>query len=1475
MPQWWRPWSDEPSWQAQASATATVLADETFLTWLDGSGAEAVDLSYGQVWSRSAGMAEWFFGVGLAAGDRAMLVYAPGPEFFVAFVACLRAGVLAVPNYPPDPSNLRRGLEKLDLVTMSCGARVGLTDDVVHKLRVTTSVLHSWPDIRWHNTDGLGGDHRRASRRLTSTRTRTPVVSGHSFASSEDASRHMSEEAMSENVSSASQNSLASRVFGSIFSSAGSDVADPDISLSDGHDDDIADPKGVMISHGNIWHNLNEIFLPAQRRELDVRLGEAKSNRLHDLQDLSEGIVTVSWLPQFHDLGLVAMLLGPWCAGYHVVSFSPLSFLADPLMWLRAMSKYHAQWTAAPDFAYQLCTKRAAHADVSDIDLGSVVYLVGGAGQRCVPSILREFAAFFAIHCNLPDDGGRGIFVPNYGLAEHVAPTCGEANGIVTSRRRPDLASCGSDFQIDFRIVDSETRCVVPDGAPGELWLSSGSVAKGYWGKPELTRETFHARLEPDDGKVYLRTGDEAFLEDGHLFICGRIKDMIIIGGENYYSDDVEIAATEAMVDAVRPGCIAAFSATADDDEEFLCIVLEVRDHAASECEALASTLTKCVRKAVGTSLKDHPDVAIILRQQLDVPDELMRRLEYDESVVDVADFVEAVKSNLIKMPVLLQVAQELEVQEPGGLPVSDERAAADLRTAVLYCFALHTLAISMLRASALMPQTFFAWTRLLTLNVHAASLACHPELRQMSATTYDWRETMNASGAMSEHLAFQFRVFACQLSSAISAKIKSRRPQSQAGSDAQIATLFAKTRQEILERYQTSQSSTLNNLSGVLGEEWLNKIRSRVTKREDQQQQQQQHELSDEKSGITAKEDLVVVQRSNAGDDDESAAPLVSGGLLETKVREEQLAYVQTTLLRILASMASESDIDVQTTSVAQFGLSSQDALMVQTRLQQDLSVEVHFNLLMDPNLKIAELANEILCIAREESELPLAQLVPLPDDGIDLGSSRTMLPQRVVDVAQVLLTVVVVVLVSIALIPSYHFGRWAQWRAKSIGSKRIRVRRDNAPWSHIKVAGTDRVYTYGLLVPLVIPLFMMSLTVITIASKWLVIGRYRVGTTRRGTRFFLRWWFVDRVLDQFNAWVGVFINDTLFINVFYLLMGAHISIHASVENHLLREVDLVSIGPYARASGICYARMFEPSGGMRFARVIIEPHSKIESTAIVMPGCKIEHGAVLEHGAATIAGQLLASENAYRSSPAQLVGVAQKNKPALPTGWLAFELLKLATLACYLFGSLKASNVLLEYVLRRLDWYSWRFRYRELLYFVMGYFLALFVSAGVGVVVFKWLLIGRLRPGMRKSTDLTWRLRTWFVEWIWYRVLLSFGAMLWQENGLISVALMKALVRLLYRKANYFKSDYYNNGFRVSATGRVQPWRPPVARTYALPLVGPIALVAYASMTVVFRAWQRLILCDWKDARNFTPFQNFAYMDYQETSTVATTTT
>ncbi|KAJ8599787.1 hypothetical protein CTAYLR_004006 [Chrysophaeum taylorii] len=481
-PRWWRPWSDEVTWQAQARKTAVALENETFLTWLDGAGYETAKLSFGAVWRRSAFVAKWLLGdVGLAPGDVALLAYAPGPEFFVAFLACLRAGVLAVPNYPPDPASLERGLEKLDIVCQSCSATVGLVDHTVRALRIATHLCRSsWPRIEWYNTENL------------------------------------------------------------VFGAAAED-----------------DSPFFFLKHGSARQRLVELSsslarnedsteeekTARRRRSLDVRLGETKSSRLHNLHGFTttttttERVVAVSWLPQFHDTGLMLMLL---------------------------------------------CTKRAARADVSNIDLSCVVYLVGGA-------------ACFAVRCNLRDDGNGNIFVPNYGLAEHVVATCGEAEGLVLWRRRPDLASCGSDFQIDLRIVDAETRRVAPDGTRGELWLSSGSVAQGYWGKPDLSKETFHAQLEPDNGHSYLRTGDEAFIEDGHLFL--RLR------------DDVELAAaTNAL--AVRPGCIAAFAIDGADDNERLCIVLEVRDTATSECETLASMLTKRVHKAVG--LRPHRIVFII-----------------------------------------------------------------------------------------------------------------------------------------------------------------------------------------------------------------------------------------------------------------------------------------------------------------------------------------------------------------------------------------------------------------------------------------------------------------------------------------------------------------------------------------------------------------------------------------------------------------------------------------------------------------------------------------------------------------------------------------------------------------------------------------------------------------------------------------------------------------------------------------------
>ena len=414
-----------------------------------------------------------------------------------------------------------------------------------------------------------------------------------------------------------------------------------------------------------------------------------------------------------------------------------------------------------------------------------------------------------------------------------------------------------------------------------------------------------------------------------------------------------------------------------------------------------------------------------------------------------------------------------------------------------------------------------------------------------------------------------------------------------------------------------------------------------------------------------------------------------------EAVVRQLQRAYSLTVIMDTLEESLNAPEVDPHA-AVSELGLSSRDAIQVQEKLVHALpGSDVQLGVLMDPGRSLVDLADELVKTARGEGETTLAPVAALPDG--DLGS--TALPQRAVDVLQAGGVLVVVFLVSLALIPPYHFGLWAQWRTKSIGSsRRIFVRRDNAPWSHIKVA--NGVYAYGLLLPLVIPNFMTSLTVVTIGVKWITIGRYRAGTTQRGSWLFLRWWLVDRVVDQFNAWVGVFIYDTLLINVFHTLMGANVAMSASIET-LIREFDLVFVGEHATVSGAVYPRMFAPGGAMYFARVTLERGSSVKSSAVVMPGCCIEAGAVLDHLAASIPGMRLSNDCVYQSSPAALVDENASNG-AGRTASLLFEILKLAMLMLYLYSSFVTTNVIWAYCMDEIDWDTWFFRYRELAYSV-----------------------------------------------------------------------------------------------------------------------------------------------------------------------------
>jgi acyl-CoA synthetase (AMP-forming)/AMP-acid ligase II/acyl carrier protein len=352
-------------------------------------------------------------------------------------------------------------------------------------------------------------------------------------------------------------------------------------------------PKGVMVTHGNLLANEEMI-----RRSFGQ----------------SAGSIVVSWLPLYHDMGLVGGVLQPLYVGGRAVLLSPVSFLQRPLRWLAAISRYRATTSGGPNFAYDLCARRIAESERAQLDLSSWEVAFNGAEPIRAETLARFSEAFH----------GAGFrprsFLPCYGLAEatllvaggapEAAPVVAELDAAALERGRARfsepkeeptkswrLVGCGRPAGgLTVVIADPATgeRCA-PDRI-GEIWVAGPGVAAGYWGRPQATAETFAARLagEPAAGP-FLRTGDLGFLARGELWIAGRRKDLIILRGRNLYPQDVERTA-ELVHPALRPGCGAAF-AIERDGEERLVVVWELdRRHAGEDAGALA----EAVRRAVG-----------------------------------------------------------------------------------------------------------------------------------------------------------------------------------------------------------------------------------------------------------------------------------------------------------------------------------------------------------------------------------------------------------------------------------------------------------------------------------------------------------------------------------------------------------------------------------------------------------------------------------------------------------------------------------------------------------------------------------------------------------------------------------------------------------------------------------------------------------------------------------------------------------
>ena len=478
-------------------------------------------------------------------GERALLLIPPGLDYIAAYFGCLYAGVMAVPAYPPNP---RRPDPRIPRIAADCDPRVALT---------TAALLERLDQWR-------GGDERLAALRWIAADT----------------------------VNTAAPASSDVR------------VRPDDVAMLQYTSGSTATPKGVMLTHANLLHNLSQI--------------RAAFNVAHGEDD-----VGVFWLPPFHDMGLIGGILQPCYVGRGAVLMSSATFLQRPLSWLEAMSRYRATTSAAPNFAFDMCVDRIKPEDLRGLDLSAWHTVFDGAEPIRADTIER-FSRAFA-------DAGfrREAFFPCYGLAEatlfvsggpwgHGAYTLDVSRAELEQKQvRP--AKAGDRLRLvssgaiaagqALRIVDPQTLEPHPDRRVGEIWVSGASVARGYWNAAADSARTFDARL-PGDDAAYLRTGDLGFTDDGQLFVTGRLKDLIILAGRNYYPHDLELAA-ERSHPSLRPGHAAAFAIGGERREELVVAVEVTRHHRDADNEAVFSA----VRRALADREGVLPDVVLLVKQ--------------------------------------------------------------------------------------------------------------------------------------------------------------------------------------------------------------------------------------------------------------------------------------------------------------------------------------------------------------------------------------------------------------------------------------------------------------------------------------------------------------------------------------------------------------------------------------------------------------------------------------------------------------------------------------------------------------------------------------------------------------------------------------------------------------------------------------------------------------------------------------------
>lgn len=350
-----------------------------------------------------------------------------------------------------------------------------------------------------------------------------------------------------------------------------------------------AAPRGVVITHRNVL-----------RCQENIRVAFSSPR----------GVTGVSWLPHFHDMGLIGGVLHPFYMGGRSILFAPRSFVRQPMLWLELISRHRAQISGAPNFAYELCAQRYRDGAQlgAAVDLSSWACAFNGA-ERVRHSTLRAFAEAFR------DVGfSASALTPCYGLAESTLIVTGGSKSGPVSRslhcdalarlehrpapendRATRLVSCGAPVVSDLRIVCPLSDRELPAGQIGEVWVRDDSVSPGYWQRPDAEQAVFQGRVNAEP-VPFLKTGDLGFIADGELFIAGRLKEVIISEGRNHYPEDLELS-VEAVDPQIRRGGVAAF-ALHHHERELVVVAAELSRRADLSVEVLRRAVRRALANA-------------------------------------------------------------------------------------------------------------------------------------------------------------------------------------------------------------------------------------------------------------------------------------------------------------------------------------------------------------------------------------------------------------------------------------------------------------------------------------------------------------------------------------------------------------------------------------------------------------------------------------------------------------------------------------------------------------------------------------------------------------------------------------------------------------------------------------------------------------------------------------------------------------